>query len=182
MFYCIIFASVFISRVNIQYCLLLLRTRLDSSGVRRSQVKSAESDEVFFGLFNVCPGRRLRAVFNFVMKENVYRIDRITAKELSEFSGKSINSCKALLSKIGTKLTVNLTENLTEENNVTEEVKSGSVTENLTVKLPADSYQPEPVQKPRFDFNGFSQMTTEHDSSSSTAGDFFRKKNGSSIL
>lgn len=43
----LIFASVFISRVNIQYCLLLLRTRLDSSGVRRSQVKSAESDEVF---------------------------------------------------------------------------------------------------------------------------------------
>ena len=116
------------------------------------------------------------------MKENVYRIDRITAKELSDFSGKSINSCKALLSKIGTKLTenltVNLTEKLTEENNVTEEVKSDSVTVNLTddltVNLPADSYHPEPVQKPKFNFNGFSQMTTEHESSSSTR-DYFRK-------
>lgn len=37
-----------------------------------------------------------------------------------------------------------------------------------------DSYQPEPVQKPRFDFNGFNQMTTEHESSSSTR-DYFRK-------
>lgn len=41
------------------------------------------------------------------MKEKVYRIDRITAKELSEFSGKSLNTCKALLSKIGTCLTEN---------------------------------------------------------------------------
>ena len=120
-------------------------------------------------MFNVCPGRRLRAVFNFVMKENVYRIDRITAKELSELSGKSLNTCKALLSKIGTKLT--------EENNVTEQVKSDSV----TVKIQADSYQPEPIQKPEFDFKSLSKMTDDGDNKI-TAGEYFRKKNGSSIL
>lgn len=114
--------------------------------VKPTRVNSCGQEEVFW-LFNVCPGRRLRAVFRFVMKEKVYRIDRITAKELSKFSGKSLNTCKALLSKIGTKL----------ENHPVFEVKSGSV----TVKSPADSYQPEPVQKPKFNFKGLSQTEIE---------------------
>ena len=124
-------------------------------------------------MFNVCPGRRSRAVFNFVMKENVYSIDRITAKELSEFSGKSLNTCKALLSKI----VENLIVNLTEENDVTEQVKSGSV----TVNMPADSYQPEPIEKPKFDFKSLGQTTTDGDNKM-TAGDFFKKENGGSSI
>lgn len=103
------------------------------------------------------------------MKEKVYRIDRITAKKLSEFSGKSLNTCKALLSKIGTELT--------EENDVKEQVKSDSI----TVKSQADSYQPEPVQNPEFNFKGLSQTEIEGDNKM-TAGEYFRKKNGSSIL
>lgn len=65
---------------------------------------------------------------------------------------------------------------MTEENDVKEQVKSDSI----TVKSQADSYQPEPVQNPEFNFKGLSQTEIEGDNKM-TAGEYFRKKNGSCL-
>lgn len=101
----------------------------------------------------------------------------VTAKELVDLKINSISSAKRWIN-----------EHLwSVERSVERSVKSVKTVDNDKVdnkELVSDvvgvsvgnteSYKPEPIQKPKFNFNGFSQMTTEHESSSSTR-DYFRK-------
>lgn len=100
-------------------------------------------------------------------------IVEVTAKELVDLKINSISSAKRWINEHLWSVERSVKSYKTIDNDIVDRKELvGNVVGNV-------DYKPEPVQKPRFDFNGFSQMTTEHDSSSATAGDFFRKKNGS---
>lgn len=81
----------------------------------------------------------------------IYNVS-LSAKQLSDFSGKSVNTCKKFLRD----LTTNLTANLTAESKADKKVEPNPVTADLTPNL--TTYTPTPVEPPvypeksKFDF------------------------------
>lgn len=105
----------------------------------------------------------------------VYNVS-LSAKQLSDFSGKSINTCKKFLRD----LTTNLTTNLTAESDTSKSVEANIVTADLTPNL--TTYTPTPVEptvypdspKQKFDFAQMASQSLQ-DNKTESKSDYWRR-------
>lgn len=103
----------------------------------------------------------------------IYNVS-LSAKQLSDFSGKSINTCKKFLRD----LTTDLTTNLTSESDAGKSVEANIVTADLTPNL--TTYTPTPVEPPvypetsKFDFAQMASQSLQ-DNKPETKSDYWRR-------